>query len=185
MKDLKHTIIRTINEEFELTDKDHAHEIASHIICEIQKWLDARDPDAHKQPEPQEPALRSVDNVHSDPIEQIAFELAFELEEAQLSPNDLVTVNREKLRAIAKRIHARAMEAEAAPPPDTGGVLRSIENQALRAMFAGAAMQGLLANPQWSNMSQTWFTSWSVCYADKLLLELGVERERSQPHVHG
>jgi hypothetical protein len=51
--------------------------------------------------------LRSKPDYESDPVEQLAFELAFELEDADLSPNDYVTVNREKLRAIARRILER------------------------------------------------------------------------------
>lgn len=48
--------------------------------------------------------LSSKLDFHEDEIEQLAFELAFELEEAELSPKDYVTVNREKLRAIASRV---------------------------------------------------------------------------------
>lgn len=51
-----------------------------------------------------EDSLRSKPDYHTDPIDQLAFELAFELEEADLSPNDYVTVNRAKLRQIAQRV---------------------------------------------------------------------------------
>jgi hypothetical protein len=51
--------------------------------------------------------LRSKTEFHDDPVEQLAFELAFELEEADLSRNDLVSINREKLRAIAARVVSR------------------------------------------------------------------------------
>jgi len=50
-----------------------------------------------------------------DAVEQLAHELSWELEEASLSANDYVTVNREKLRTIAKRVLARL------PPPLTKG----------------------------------------------------------------
>ncbi len=62
-------------------------------------------------------ALRSAENFHADPVEQLAFELAFELEEAELSPTDLVTVNRDKLRAIAERVISR-LRASGSTAPD-------------------------------------------------------------------
>lgn len=66
-------------------------------------------------------ALRSKPDFHDDPVEQLAFELAVELEDAEMSPNDYVTVNREKLKAIARRVLARASP----PPPATDGALES------------------------------------------------------------
>jgi hypothetical protein len=56
--------------------------------------------------------LRSSPSYEDDPIEQFVFEVSWELEEADLKPGDLVTVNREKLRAIAKRVFARAFIAK-------------------------------------------------------------------------
>jgi len=51
--------------------------------------------------------LRSRLVFHADQVEQLAFELAFELEEAKLGRNDLVSVNRDKLRAVAIRVLSR------------------------------------------------------------------------------
>lgn len=51
--------------------------------------------------------LLSKEDFHTDPADQLAFELAAELEDAELSPNDYVTVNRAKLRAIADRVLGR------------------------------------------------------------------------------
>jgi len=51
---------------------------------------------------------RARSDLHDDPVEQLAFELAYELEEAALDATDYVTVNRAKLRTIAERIVARA-----------------------------------------------------------------------------
>lgn len=44
--------------------------------------------------------------IHSstDPVEMLAYDLAVELEQADLDRNDYVTVNRAKLRAIAERV---------------------------------------------------------------------------------
>lgn len=56
--------------------------------------------------------LRSREDYHADPVEQLAFELAAELEDAELSPNDYVTVNRNKLRQIARRV----LDRRASPP---------------------------------------------------------------------
>jgi hypothetical protein len=58
---------------------------------------------------------RVMGNHHADPVEQLAFELSFELEVAELDAHDLVTVNREKLRTIAKRVLARTKDT---PAPD-------------------------------------------------------------------
>lgn len=55
-----------------------------------------------------EARLRSVDGFYADPVEDIAHALAAELDVAELSPNDFVTVNREKLRGIARRVIAKA-----------------------------------------------------------------------------
>lgn len=52
-------------------------------------------------------ALRSNPFFHDDEAEQLVFELAWELEEANLNPGDLVTVNRAKLKAIAERVLTR------------------------------------------------------------------------------
>lgn len=54
-----------------------------------------------------EDVLRSKPDYHNDNIEQLAFELACELEDAELSHNDFVTVNREKLKAIATRVYTK------------------------------------------------------------------------------
>lgn len=40
----------------------------------------------------------------TDPVEMLAYDLAVELEQADLDRNDYVTVNRAKLRAIAERV---------------------------------------------------------------------------------
>jgi len=57
-------------------------------------------------------------DLHEDPVEQLATELAFLCEDAELSPNDLVTINRDKLRDVARRAIARAALAAA---PETRG----------------------------------------------------------------
>jgi hypothetical protein len=62
-----------------------------------------------------EPELRSSEDYHADPVEQLAFELAAELEEAELRPNDYVTVNRDKLRQIAQRVLDRRAEVVGEP----------------------------------------------------------------------
>ncbi|RJT41985.1 hypothetical protein D3227_04715 [Mesorhizobium waimense] len=59
--------------------------------------------------------LRSREDFHSHPVDQLAFELAFELEEADLDKNDYAMVNREKLKAISRRILARDHPAPPAP----------------------------------------------------------------------
>lgn len=84
---------------------------------------------------PADDALRSKPDWHDDPVEQLAFELAFELEDAELNPNDYVTVNREKLTAIARRV----LERVSPPPPATDG-------DALREALRGSmhALQALL-----------------------------------------
>lgn len=51
---------------------------------------------------------QSAEMFYADPVEDIALALATELEDAELSRNDFVTVNREKLRAIARRVLAKA-----------------------------------------------------------------------------
>ncbi|NVN06029.1 hypothetical protein HW509_10575 [Asaia spathodeae] len=53
---------------------------------------------------------------HRCPVEQVAFELAWMCEEANISANDLVIVNREKLRTIARRAVARAAIREGEQP---------------------------------------------------------------------
>lgn len=47
--------------------------------------------------------------IHSstDPVEMLAYDLAVELEQADLDRNDYVAVNRAKLKAIAARVLAR------------------------------------------------------------------------------
>lgn len=55
--------------------------------------------------------LLSKDNCYSDPIEDIAHALAQELEDAELDRDDFVTVNREKLSAIAGRVLEKAEAA--------------------------------------------------------------------------
>lgn len=55
-----------------------------------------------------EAQLRSTDGFYADPVEDIVHALAIELEAAELDQNDLVTVNREKLRGIARRVIAKA-----------------------------------------------------------------------------
>ena len=62
---------------------------------------------------PQCDRLRSSPNYHEDEVEQLMFELSWELEEASLNSNDYVTVNREKLRAIAHRVLGRLTAARA------------------------------------------------------------------------
>lgn len=55
-----------------------------------------------------ESLLQSKPDFYADPVEQLAFELAMELEDVELNPTDLVTVNRAKLRAIAQRVLGRS-----------------------------------------------------------------------------
>ncbi len=62
---------------------------------------------------PQCDRLRSSPTYSEDEVEQLMFELSWELEEASLDKNDLVTVNREKLRAIACRVLGRLATARA------------------------------------------------------------------------
>lgn len=52
--------------------------------------------------------LGAKPDYHRCPVDQLAFELAWMCEEAELSANDLVIINREKLRTIARRVVARA-----------------------------------------------------------------------------
>ena len=77
-----------------------SNEIGKKIIDEIRPYLKREDSEISDN-------LRSRPNYHEDDIEQLAFELAFELEEADLKANDYVTINREKLKAIARRIYAK------------------------------------------------------------------------------
>ena len=60
---------------------------------------------------PQCDILRSRPDFKDDEVEQLAFELAWELEEADLDRNDLVTINQEKLRAIAARVLFRRSQS--------------------------------------------------------------------------
>jgi len=57
-----------------------------------------------KQERDERDSLIAKDSFYEDRIEDIAHALAQELEEAELDPNDFVTVNRAKLNDIAKRI---------------------------------------------------------------------------------
>lgn len=57
-----------------------------------------------------EELIRSRPDFHEDDVEQLAFELAFELEEADLDSGDLVTVNREKLKAISRRVLSKVQQ---------------------------------------------------------------------------
>jgi hypothetical protein len=50
---------------------------------------------------------RAAGDWSEDAVEQLVHELSWELEEASLDARDYVTVNREKLRMIAKRVLAR------------------------------------------------------------------------------
>ena len=49
--------------------------------------------------------LRAREGYEDNLVEQLAFELAVELEQAELNSNDYVTVNRAKLKAIAQRVY--------------------------------------------------------------------------------
>ncbi|HEY0124995.1 MAG TPA: hypothetical protein VGC14_25175 [Rhizobium sp.] len=76
-----------------------------------------------------EEVLLSKPDYHTDPIEQLAFELAFELETAELDRNDYVTVNRDKLKAIATRVLSRsAWQDISTAPKDGTDLLLSAEN---------------------------------------------------------
>jgi len=72
-----------------------------------------------------EGVLNSKSNFYTDKIEQLAFELAAELENAELNSNDFVTVNREKLLAISRRVYDRVA---ASPTPPLSGEWREIES---------------------------------------------------------
>lgn len=72
-----------------------------------------------------EQLLGSIDNFYEDAVEDIAHALAHELEAAELNRNDLVTVNREKLKAIARRILAKAPT----PPADKDAEIKSIRHE--------------------------------------------------------
>ena len=61
----------------------------------------------------QDDDCRARGDMYEDQVEQLVFELSWELEEAELNRSDLVTVNREKLRTIAKRVLARTPKASA------------------------------------------------------------------------
>lgn len=81
----------------------------------IERWNHrARPTPAHEQGWRTDDC-RARGDWSEDAVEQLAHELSWELEEASLSANDYVTVNREKLRTIAKRVLARL------PPPLTKG----------------------------------------------------------------
>lgn len=83
-------------------------------------------------------SLRSKPDFYSDPVEQLAFELAFELEEADLKPDDLVTVNREKLRAIAKRIFYRLTAVqETATRAEAAETSLAAANERVKKLAAG------------------------------------------------
>lgn len=58
-----------------------------------------------------ESQLSSKKDFYDDPIEDIAFALAVECEEAELDPRGKVTINREKLKAIAARVLEKASAA--------------------------------------------------------------------------
>jgi hypothetical protein len=64
---------------------------------------------------PKDDILISKPDFCDGPVDQLAFELAAELEFAELNPGDLVTVNRDKLEAIARRVIGRLQQ----PPADT------------------------------------------------------------------
>ena len=87
------------------------------VLCNLDAELADEDfstPDAALQAD----ALRSNPFYNEDQAEQLAFELAWELEEADLSAGDYVKVNQAKLRAIAERVltrlSAQAMETQRA-----------------------------------------------------------------------
>lgn len=68
--------------------------------------------------EPVDDGLISKDRFYGDDhIEDIAHALAQECEAAELDPNDFVTVNRSKLKAIAVRVMAKASEILANTTP--------------------------------------------------------------------
>lgn len=58
-----------------------------------------------------EALLISKDNFYQDEVEDIAHALAQECEDAELDPGGLVTINREKLKAIAVRVLNKAKAA--------------------------------------------------------------------------
>lgn len=68
-------------------------------------------------PRPPSASAELTKSAYDDPVEDIAYWLAQELEEASLNKNDLVTVNREKLSGIARRAieYARLSAAPVAP----------------------------------------------------------------------
>lgn len=95
-----------------------------------------------------EDLLRSKPDFHADPVEQLAFELAMELEDAELSPSDLVTVNQAKLRAIAERVLVRF--APPATSPVTGALveaLAEIEAAMPTTSWVVSQGRGLLSSP--------------------------------------
>lgn len=94
--------------------------IAKALGMTVTYQVDAEMEHSNAPPVPQgEPVdgLRSIDGFYGDDhIQDIAHALAQECEEAELNPNDYVTVNREKLVAIAKRVLTKAAAMLAATP---------------------------------------------------------------------
>ena len=77
--------------------------------------------------------LISKDRFYGDDhIQDIAHALAQECEAAELDPNDYVTINREKLTAIAKRVLEKASEMLASPTPPVQPAARAPFNTAQR-----------------------------------------------------
>lgn len=112
--------------------------------------LSASPPASAAQQEGDAP-LSSKPDFHDDPVEQLAFELAFELEHAELSPDDYVTVNREKLTAISRRVLDRsstAVEAERARVSVTAAWnRRAAPSETLREALTNLVLAGEAGKP--------------------------------------
>jgi hypothetical protein len=101
----------------------HFHDSHAHLFAGLPSYQGSWD--GHDTPEKyrrlaalaptaaqDEMQLQSKDGFHADPVEDIAFALAFELEHAALNPKDEVTLNRDKLRGIARRVLAKAAQKD-------------------------------------------------------------------------
>lgn len=64
--------------------------------------------------------LKSKPDFYAEQVDQLAFELAYELEEAEMNRNDLVSINREKLKDIATRVLSRLRAATATATEGSG-----------------------------------------------------------------
>lgn len=69
------------------------------------------EPSAPVERDDLESHLKSINGFYEDSVEDIAHALAQECEDAELNPADLVTINRDKLRAIAARAMDKARAA--------------------------------------------------------------------------